>query len=370
MKQLVLLAMAIGVCAAAPPGVIIDHVPKSTGQYIGSPSITILKNGDYVASHDFFGPKSTQGVSAVSRVFVSTDKGRTWSKTAEFSDQFWSNLFLHRGMLYLMGCTNEYGRPVIRRSLDNGRTWSQPSYLRDETGYHTAPMPVVIHKGRIWRTYEWHPEGKWGSFQALAVHAPEKADLMDPKSWTFTPRLTFPATGAEPGKHWLEGNIVLAPKKELWNMLRVDNVEKAAILKVTPEGLTFDRLIDFPGGAKKFTIRYDKKSKRYWALSNPALPEFPQSAKSPASVRNTLAMLSSADLLSWRVERIILKHPEVIYHAFQYVDWQFDGNDIIVSSRTAFDDEEGGAYRAHDANFLTFHRIENFRKNPPADTAR
>lgn len=364
MKHLALLAMTIGVSMAAPPGVVIDHVPKSTGQYIGSPSITILKNGEYVASHDFFGPKSTQSHSAVSRVFVSTDKGRTWSKTAEFSNQFWSNLFVHRGKLYLMGCTYEYGRPVIRRSLDNGRTWSEPSYLREETGYHTAPMPVVVHKGRIWRTYEWHPEGKWGFFEALAVHAPEKADLMDPKSWTFTPRLKFPATGAEPGKHWLEGNIVLTPKKELWNIMRVSDVEKAAILKVTPEGLAYDRLIEFPGGAKKFTIRWDKKSKRYWTLSNPALPEFEKSATNPASVRNTLALMSSKDLLNWTVERIVLKHPEVTYHAFQYVDWQFEGNDIIVASRTAFDDEEGGAYRAHDANFMTFHRIEKFREKP------
>jgi hypothetical protein len=370
MRQLILFAALCGLCTAAPPGVVIDHQPAPTGQYIGSPSITILKNGNYVASHDLFGPKSTQGVSAVSRVFVSTDKGRTWSKTAEFSDQFWSNLFVHRGKLYLMGCTNEYGRPVIRRSLDNGRTWSEPSYLRQETGYHTAPMPIVVHKGRLWRTYEWHPTGKWGFFQALAVSAPQKADLMDPKSWTFTPRLTFPATGAEPGKHWLEGNIVLTPGKELWNMLRVDNVEKAAILKVTPEGLTFNRLIDFPGGAKKFTIRYDKKTKRYWAMSNPAMPEFPQSATAPASVRNTLALLSSADLLSWKVERIVLQHPDPINHAFQYVDWQFDGRDIIVASRTAFDDEHGGARRAHDANFLTFHRIENFRVNPSSGAGK
>jgi hypothetical protein len=30
-------------------------------------------------------------------------------------------------------------------------------------------------------------------------------------------------------------------------------------------------------------------------------------------------------------------------------------------SRTAFDDGLGGAHNAHDANFLTFHRIENIR---------
>ena len=57
----------------------------------------------------------------------------------------------------------------------------------------------------------------------------------------------------------------------------------------------------------------------------------------------------------------VLFHPDVARHAFQYVDWQFDGEDLILVSRTAFDDEEGGAPRGHDANFLTFFRVEKYR---------
>ncbi len=41
------------------PGVVIDHSPARTGQYIGSPSIAILPDGSYVASHDLFGAGST-----------------------------------------------------------------------------------------------------------------------------------------------------------------------------------------------------------------------------------------------------------------------------------------------------------------------
>jgi hypothetical protein len=127
--------------------------------------------------------------------------------------------------------------------------------------------------------------------------------------------------------------------------------------------LKFDSLIPFPGGAKKFAIRYDAKSKRYWTLSNPALPEFPLSATNPASVRNTLVLMSSPDLRQWKTERTVMSHPDVLKHAFQYVDWQFEGSDIVAAIRTGFDDEEGGAVRAHDANFLTFFRVKNFRKN-------
>ncbi|MNF07207.1 hypothetical protein D3C80_2073400 [compost metagenome] len=56
-----------------------------------------------------------------------------------------------------------------------------------------------------------------------------------------------------------------------------------------------------------------------------------------------------------------LSHEDPLRHAFQYIDWLFDGNDIVFVSRTAFDDAEGGAKAAHDANYLTFHRIEKFR---------
>ncbi len=345
-----------------PPGVVVDYQPAATRQYVGSPSIAILPNGHYVASHDFFGKGSTQDHSAVSRVFLSTDRGNSWRQAAEFQDQFWSNLFVHQDALYLMGTTYEYGRIVIRRSQDHGLTWSEPSYLTSDTGYHTAPVPIAIHKGRIWRGMEYHPAGRWGFFEAFAMSAPVDANLMDPNSWRMTQRLPYPKQEAGEGDHWLEGNIVVDPNAKLRLLLRVANIEKAAVVRVEGDKLQFERLIPFPGGAKKFTIRFDPRTKRYWTLSNPALPQFERSATDPASVRNTLVLMSSKNLLKWRVERTVLSHPDPIHHAFQYVDWQFDGNDLVVASRTAFDDDQGGAHRAHDANYLTFHRVPDFRK--------
>ncbi len=35
----------------------------------GSPSLVIWTNGDYIASHDFFGPKSTERTQAVTAIF-------------------------------------------------------------------------------------------------------------------------------------------------------------------------------------------------------------------------------------------------------------------------------------------------------------
>src|SRR5262249_55672036 len=135
--------------------------------------------------------------------------------------------------------------------------------------------------------------------------------------------------------------------------------------EISPDGkkATFDPdsgFLALPGGSKKFTIRRDPQSQLYWTLSNPVREPHKGTRKSGA-VRNTLALMSSADLRSWTLRTIILKHPDVETHAFQYADWQFDGGDLVIVSRTAFDDGLGGAHSYHDANYLTFHRLKDFR---------
>ena len=76
------------------------------------------------------------------------------------------------------------------------------------------------------------------------------------------------------------------------------------------------------------------------------------------------ALTSSADLRDWRVETIVLRHIESPRHAFSYVDWLFDGDDIIAVSRTAWD----GETNAQNANYVTFHRIADFRHRTLADS--
>ncbi|HPF03643.1 MAG TPA: exo-alpha-sialidase, partial [Bacteroidales bacterium] len=152
-------------------------------------------------------------------------------------------------------------------------------------------------------------------------------------------------------------------------ILRVATREKgrdmAAIVNVSDDGKTvaFDPakgFIDFIGGARKFTIRFDETSRRYWTICNMAGEEY--SDLDAGSVRNTLVIKSSKDLINWTVHEILLHHPDVKKHGFQYIDWQFEGKDIIYVSRTAYDDNSGGANNYHDANYMTFHRIKNFRK--------
>ena len=354
------------------PGVIIDHVPAATRQYVGSPSLVVLPNGEYVASHDLFGPG---GGSDHTVVFASSDQGKKWEKRAEISGQFWSGLFVHGGALYLMGTTGEYGNVVIRRSRDEGRAWTDPmdgytGLLLKGAKYHTAPVPVVVSHGRIWRAMEdaMGPDG-WGRhFRSFMMSAPTGADLLKADNWTCTNRLARDASwlGGRFGG-WLEGNAVAAADGNVVNVLRVDDPrypEHAAIVQISDDGrdAAFDPttgFTPFPGGSKKFTIRYDPASRRYWSLVNDVPPAFRSHA--PGATRNTVALSSSADLLHWETRAILLRHPDTEKHAFQYLDWQFDGEDIIAVSRTAYDDGAEGAHTFHDANYLTFHRFAGFR---------
>ncbi|HBL34012.1 MAG TPA: glycosyl hydrolase [Porphyromonadaceae bacterium] len=374
---LTLTASNAQISAGTPPGIVVNHIGKEPGRYIGSPSLCVLPDGAYIASHDEFGPRSSEYRSAQTLVFESKDKGATWTKIAQIDGQFWSNLFFHHGALYLMGTNKHHGNLIIRQSRDGGRSWTTP-YLKSnglilEGEYHTAPMPMVIHNGRIWRAVEYATASTsdWGKrYSAMMVSAPVDTDLLQADSWRKTNFLPFDSTYLNGNfRAWLEGNAVVDPHGNMVDILRVDipagTSEQAAIVQISKDGTTASfhpetGFVPFPGGSKKFTIRYDAKSKKYWTLTNVLSPE--NKDRHPAGVRNRLALCHSKDLRKWTVGPIILEHPDVEKHGFQYIDWLFEGDDIIFLSRTAYEDAEGGANNNHDANFLTFHRIPDFRK--------
>ena len=361
------------------PGTIVNHSPASKGKYLGSPSICILPDGRYVVSHDYFGPKTKEFETAITDIFVSDDKGATWRKTESLRGQFWSTIFYHKGNVYIFGTCRHHGNIVIRKSSDKGETWSNPydakSGLIVEGEYHTAPTPVIVHNGRIWKAFEYatHKVRKWGRrYSAMVISAPENADLLDAKSWKCSNVLySDPAWLNGEFRGWLEGNMVYDHKnKQLLNILRVGTVkgvgeENCARVKVAPNGksISFDvesGFMKFPGGAKKFTIRYHEGTGKYWTLANTT--EADKLVIKNDKTRNTLSLCSSEDLITWKIERTVIHHPDVHFHGVQYVDWQFDGEDIVAVVRTAWEDEEGNAHNQHDSNYILFHRVEKFNK--------
>ncbi len=360
------------------PGVVIAHSPKASRVFLGSAGIAVLPDGTYLAKHDEFGPGSSEQVRAVTRVYRSADRGRTWAPLSRIDGLFWASIFPHRGAVYVLGTTagHRRGHAVIRRSTDGGRTWTEPRDERSgrlfpDLSYHTAPVPVIVHQGRIWRAMEDEKGGtRWGvMFRAFMLSAPEDADLLVAANWTASNALPHePAYLGGKFGGWLEGNAVVDPEGRIVNVLRVDHravPEKAAIVRISADGrtATFDPardFVDFPGGCKKFVIRPDPAGGRYWTLANAILPA--HAGGNVERIRNAAVLLSSPDLRTWTAHHVALYHAEVATHGFQYLDWLFDGEDLIVAARTAYADGIGGAENQHNSNYLTFHRVEGFRR--------
>ena len=353
------------------PGVVIDYIPAATRTYVGSPSITILPDGTYAASHDIFGPRSTQ---SVTRVFRSDDKGKTWTRQARLDGQWWSGLFVHKSDLYLMGTSRSYGHVVIRRSKDGGKTWTAAKdgdngLLLTGSRYHTSSMPVISHNGRLWRAME-DNTGRWGTgFRSFMMSAPVDADLLKASSWRVSNRLARDAKwlGGKFGG-WLEGNAVVTPEGKIVNILRAHTTAGgiAAMINVSDDGKvqTFELktgFIKFPGGCKKFNIRFDSKTRLYYSLANAVLERY-RGKNKVERTRNVMALTSSPDLKQWTIRSVVLEHPDTHKVGFQYTDWLFDGDDLIAAIRMAHPDGVGGAHNQHDANYLAFLRVRNFRQ--------
>ncbi len=366
----------------------IKYQDAATKTYLGSPSLVRLDDGDLLVTHDYFGPgcpRNHENEEHLTSVYRSSDDGKTWTNVTHIAGAFWSNLFQHRGCVYLLGTSQQYGSIVIRRSEDGGNTWTHPADeksgllfrggpYREPPNYHCAPVAILRKDGRIYRAFEDCDPCVWGpGFRSLVISAPEGANLLDAASWTMSNKLRYepewtPEEWGEvlkPG--WLEGNVVETPEGEIWNILRFNSepvADKAAIVRVEQEGrrVSFDPatgFIDFPGGMTKFTIRRDAHSGVYLTLSNN------NTDPAYAQQRNVLSLHTSEDLVNWRHLETLLEDDSGLSHeesirltGFQYVDWQFDDDGIIYVVRTAYE----GAHNFHDANRITFHTIKDFRR--------
>lgn len=358
----------------AVPGSIINFWDPDTDQYIGGPSIEILPNGDYIASHSGFGPAHT---ALITYIYRSTDKGDTWEPYGSnpvnenrLMGQTESSLFTLNGNLYTLGISsNVAGNPAgdwmsIRKSTDGGLTWTEPnsptngrlSTLSSGVGYSGGAAAVTVHNGRVWRSFEeMAVPGGPGSelFTSFVMSAPVNSDLLNASSWTRSTGVSI-NQGINPGWGLTEGNIVAKPNGDLVNMTRVIGAnEKASMISVAANGTTtsFNQttgIIPFQGGGSMFQVRYDATTKKYWTLAND---------QSPASNnRSILNLNSSTDLVNWTTEGTILQDSDTESVGFQYVDWRFDGSDIVAAIRTAY----SGADNFHDSNYLTFRRIRNY----------
>lgn len=340
-------------------GVVIDQkqlppFPLKLTKFVGSPSITIAEDGTYVASHDTF----KQGkviFSAGTEVFRSQDKGRSWRRVSTVEDLAYATVFTSGQHLYVVG-TNSANWIAIRKSADMGSTWGRAHDLMQSFTGMTPSAPAV-HDGRIWLAY--------GGRAAMSARLGRP--ILSPSAWHLTKKVPqndrwFPVLKDD--HYWSEGQIVASPQTGVVLLPKTSGLPLTAMIRIPDAATaTFDPDTGFvclPGAEKKFACLYDDVSERFWALTNPVLPDDADEAD-PRLVRNTGALFSSPDLRTWSAERVFLYSPDVEGEAFQYFAFAIDGDDLAVVARTALEVDGRTPPRGHDANLLTFHVIRDFR---------
>ena len=344
-----------------------DKAYAFSGRYLCSPSLVRHPDGYLLASMDVYESKSPQNLTLI---FRSDDGGESWHYVSELMPCFWGKLFIHKGELYMLACSTEYGDLLIGKSTDGGKSFPSPVALlrgsngkNGNTGVHKNPQNIFRHNGRIYETLEW---GAWADkslcHAAMVMSCDENDDLLRPESWSFSEPVRFAhfapeLEGFPIPTMTIEGTLTLAPDGKLLNIMRFGAYHKAIVYEVNTKDhdapLTYSRCMEFPASFSKFMIKYDEKSKRYYSIATRTCS--PEESKH----RNLLSLLSSTDLHRWDVVCNLFDYRTSDPHqvGFQYVDFEFEGEDIIYLCRTAIN----GANSYHNSNYITFHRIKQFR---------
>ncbi len=291
----------------------------------------------------------------------STDGGASWTTVVDAIPNLrWASPFEDGGIIYLMGSDINTGNALIAKVAANG-TYDLAIVAQKVNVSGTSPGSVVHANGRIYKAY-----------LAATLSAAEGSDLLKAKSWTLSDK-----TNAEGMAYYgNEGSMVTDGNGKVYQVLHTNKINESIVLELSADGKTYTHLtgtdngyVEFPTCVSKNSVVYDENSGRYLSLANiPTLAmensKWGEASGAAERQRNVLALVVSTDLIQWSVAEYILVDREMTNpyystrtHAFQYVDFKIDGNDIVMVVREAV----GYTNTYHDGNYCTFYRIENFR---------
>lgn len=334
-----------------------------------SPAILTIGNTIYIAYEETQMSMENHGnkqLNSNTYVKKSTDGGSTWTQIGAVKDMMYGGLTELNGKIYLMGNRQSNGYVVICEYDPATNNFRYADLGFSVMG--TAPTAIAIHNGRVWRAHN-----------NAVISAPITSDLLKGTSWTksespndmFTQQQFESATKTKvTGKFWLEeGNTVVGKDGQLYAIYRVDASPVwgyAVVFRVSEDGrmLTLVEndacvgagIIEFPSGQSKFMIKYDEATGKYLSMTSIA-------TNGSTNQRNVLALVASDDLFTWEIVDILLVERQLMNntlseyaHAFQYVDFDVMGDDLLLIVRESV----GDSCNYHNANAITLYKLSDY----------
>ena len=161
----------------------------------------------------------------------------------------------------------------------------------------------------------------------------------------------------------MEGCPVVAPDGKLYSIMRFDmgglkpNYGMAMIYKIDDEHpeapLKYVKPSNLPGNHSKFEVKFDEVSGKYYSIISRII------SSDTVYQRNLLSLVSTTDLINWDIvcDLIDRRDEDPGQTGFQYVDFFYEGDDLLFLCRTAVNNPSN----YHNSNYQTFHRVKNFR---------
>ena len=336
-----------------------------SGNCLCSPSIVRLDSGRLLVGMDVFANKNGQNTTIL---FYSDDNGKNWRYLTDMHPFYWANLFLHKGSVYALGQTQEYGDLYIVRSDDNGETWSDPTLLFHGTtwccnggGIQHTPMHLTSYNGRLYTSFEY---GNWGLAEGHlpgVISVDENADLMKTENWSFTDLVPYEGKWKEDDEgtkgQSIEGNLVVGPDGVLYDIMR-HKIGKWLKLRVNTDdpdaAPEYVGIEDAPVTKSMFRIIPYKG--KYLLITNLQTEET-AALFGAVNSRNVLSAFVSDDLVNFRLVKHIVdfRDRDPWQYGFQYPSFIAEDDGVRLAVRSAFN----GAENYHNANYSLFYYLSD-----------
>jgi len=340
--------------------------PTPATIFYGTPNVTMLSGGRLLAKLDEFGSAGHTNGTDLDRtkLYTSDDDGATWQFLANFDGMYWSRFVLGADGLYLVGVDHRYGTPCVAKSDDGGATWSTPVLIESGSDWHCSGQPNISRDGVAYFSLERNIGRAYPIQDAYVISCPLN-DLLNPGAWETSNAVTAnPATYPGTVWGWSEGNIVENLDGDMENWLRVDiaapaggEVSDRSMLSVSDTLVaSFTDIIGFDAGYTNFALWKDSVTGDYFCARN-------SDPVGDGKDRRTKVVIDrSSDMISWRRIAVVVELPvgDYLTAGVQYTSVKVDGDDLHLVIRTA---DKGVASNYHDANRITYTKMDNFRSH-------